>query len=390
MRYKINTCKHFGVCGGCRHRDMIYSKQLKKKKKKITDALSHIAHPAIKPILGSPVIDYYRNKMEFAFGIWDDEQVLGLRERNKYYHVIDVKKCYLQSPLSDTIRKVVREAAKKSKIKAFHRKKLTGVLRYLVIREGKNTGHCMVNLITSPVKENRLKRIFTALRNECPEVTTCIWSVTDSPSDVAYGEKSTVMWGNGFIKEKIGHITCRISPYSFFQTNSRGTELLYDTIKKYVRKAPRDILLDIYCGGGGIGMYLSDLFNMVIGLDANASAVHDAQVNMNINNIKNYQVMCTKADDIKQHKTTFLFSGVTAIVDPPRPGLSSDLIDFLIDKKPPVLLYISCNPDALRRDLQRLNQYYKITAIQPIDLFPHTPHIETVIVLKARAKKAKK
>lgn len=384
MRYKINTCKHFGICGGCRFRDVSYTKQLKVKQQSITTALTIFPHPAIQPIIPSPLVDYYRNKMEYACGVWDDKLVLGLRERKKFYHIIDVKECYLQSPVSDRIRSVVRKAALKEKIKAFHRKKLTGVLRYLVIREGKKTGEVMVNLITSPVNKNKLKPIFDAIHKVSPEIRTLVWSVTDSPSDVAIGKHMEIVWGPGYIEEQVGSCRFKISPYSFFQTNTRGAEVMYRVIKQCVRKAPKDLLLDIYSGAGGIGLYLASLYKMVIGLESNVAACHDAWVNMKLNNIHNYQIINTRAEDIWWHKTTFSFTNVTAVVDPPRPGLCSELIEFLCDKKPSVLLYISCNPDALKRDLQRLSQYYKITKIQPIDLFPHTPHIETVVVLKSR------
>lgn len=384
MRYTIHKCKHFGICGGCRFRDVSYAKQLKVKQRSITKALATLPHPAIQPIIPSPLVDYYRNKMEYACGVWDDKLVLGLRERKKFYHIIDVKECYLQSPVSDRIRSVVRKAALKKKIKAFHRKKLTGVLRYLVIREGKKTGEVMVNLITSPVNKNKLKPIFDAIHKVSPEIRTLVWSVTDSSSDVAVGKHMETVWGRGYIEEQVGSCRFKISPYSFFQTNTRGTEVMYRIIKQCVRKAPKDLLLDIYSGAGCIGLYLASLYKMVIGLESNVSACQDARVNMKLNNIHNYQIINTKAEDIWWQKTTFSYTNVTAVVDPPRPGLSSPLIDFLCDKKPLVLLYISCNPDALKRDLQRLTQYYKITKIQPIDLFPHTPHIETVVVLKSR------
>lgn len=386
MKNQIQKCKYFGVCGGCKYRDLSYKKQLKQKEKRIKESLRSFAHPVVKPILPSPVIEYYRNKMEYSFGIWDEKLALGLRERKKYYHVIDVKKCFLQSPLSDKIRDTVRKSALTAKIKAYHRNKLTGILRYLVIREGKNTNQCMVHFITSPTPEKKMNPIFKDLQQKYPEITTLIWSVTESTSDVAIGEHMEVIWGPGYIEECIGKLRVKVSPYSFYQANTLGAETLYDVIKKYVKNAPKEILLDIYSGAGCIGLFVADMFKMVIGLEQNHFAVKDAHSNMRSNNIHNYRAICTRAEDIKHQPTTFSFTEVTAVVNPPRPGLGSELLDFLCEKKPAVLLYVSCNPDALERDLQRLTQYYKITNIQPIDLFPHTPHVETVIMLKRRKK----
>jgi len=381
-RYTIHTCGHFGECGGCLFRDIPYKKQLGLKQKQIADACAEINHPKISTIIPSPSVDYYRNKMEYAFGVWDESLVLGLRARKKFYKVVDVKKCRLQSAKSGAILATVRAAACRLKIPAYHRGRSTGILRYAVVREGKKTGSIMVNLITSPVKKDSINKLLDEVFEKHPTITSLLWSVTTTRSDVAIGETTECVQGSECIEEKIGKLLFRISPYSFFQTNSDGAAVLYETIKKYAAQAHSRLLLDIYCGGGGIGLYCADMFDRVIGFEVNQESVSDALLNMKINNIKNSEFICSRARDIHQHRFQEKFSKITAIVDPPRSGLNEELITFLCTNKPAHLIYVSCNPKALSRDLQRLAQFYKISGIQPIDLFPHTPHIETVAALQ--------
>ncbi|MFH1379397.1 MAG: 23S rRNA (uracil(1939)-C(5))-methyltransferase RlmD [bacterium] len=383
-KHYIPKCVHFNICGGCQFRNQQYNKQLALKQKDVSACLSEFNHPKINHILASPHINYYRNKMEYACGVWDGVLVVGLRARNTYFKIIPLTHCYLQSERSAQIISAISSSAVKLGITGYHRKKAEGILRYAVVREGKHTDQIMVNLITSRASKDVIKALCDAVQTLHPYISSLLWSQTDNRSDVAAGETTEIMYGQDYIEEHIGNIRFKISPCSFFQTNTTGAEVLYNVIKKYARTFNARVLLDMYCGAGGIGLCLSSIFKRVIGIENNQHAVADARHNMHLNNISNIEFHCLQAEQFNHDLVQEDFNHILAVVDPPRPGMDTKLIKFLCTARPAGIIYVSCNLIALKRDLQRLIQYYRISSIQPIDLFPHTPHVETVVVLKAR------
>jgi 23S rRNA (uracil1939-C5)-methyltransferase len=295
-------------------------------------------------------------------------------------------------------------------LRGYHRRRHEGDLRYLVLREGKNTGQRMAllianNTLPSPLvgegKDGGTKGILPPtsilphegggglwddLRQRIEPLTTTCWlGVTDAKSDVARAEDMRLLWGPGTIEEKLGAITYRISPYSFFQTNTHGTEKLYSLLQHWGRDI-RGALVDLYCGSGGITLALAGSFDRVVGIDTNHDAIEDAKKNALANGIENAEFVCEDAlEFLKKLPGSKLSIQLSAIVvDPPRPGLHPQALRHLIEMNPPRLAYVSCNPESLARDLQSLVPLYTIRSVQPVDLFPHTAHVETVVLMEHR------
>jgi 23S rRNA (uracil1939-C5)-methyltransferase len=390
-------CNHFGVCGGCRcesdsaesPKPLPYPQELLQKGKRIRELLAAYDVEAWKPIIPSPEEWYYRNKMEYAFAVWDDHLVLGLREAGRFDRVIDLETCGLMSPESLEVLKRVRQWANATGLKGYHRRRHEGDLRYLVLREGKNTGERMAVLLAhhevdvAPLREQLL-----------PLLSTAWLGITDAQSDVARADDMRLLWGSGTITEKLNSITYRISPYSFFQTNTRGTEKLYNLLKEWASPSPyvgrgagsEGGLLDLYCGSGGITLALADSFDRVVGIDTNAGAIEDAKKNAARNEIGNAEFVCEDALEFLRKlpgsKLSIQLSAI--VVDPPRAGLHPKALQALLEMNPPRLAYVSCNPESLARDLQTLVPFYRIRSAQPVDLFPHTVHVETVVLMEHR------
>ncbi|MBD3271333.1 MAG: 23S rRNA (uracil(1939)-C(5))-methyltransferase RlmD [Elusimicrobia bacterium] len=381
---QIHPCQHFGVCGGCSLRNHTYDQQCALKYQHVCDVFAGIEHPSIPSVIPSPVIEYYRNKMEYACGVWDGMCAIGLRERKAYYHVIDLKHCFLQSETANQILATVRTGAVRFNITGFHRKLHTGILRYVVIREGKNTGEILVNCITTPVDHKHLAPLFSLIRSAHPEITSFIWSTTAEKNDCAFGSKTSIIWGTGLIKEKINGLTFVIGPYSFFQTNTACVEKLYALLAQQCMSGNYSVVLDLFCGSGGIALSVADRAEKVIGIEHNPEAIQCACRNSQDNGITNCDFFHRDVNQLSWHELIQDWDQTCVILDPPRPGLGTKLKDMLMTKKPGYILYVSCNSRALMNDLQRMIQYYRITSIQPIDLFPHTPHYETVVALKKR------
>jgi len=281
------------------------------------------------------------------------------------------------------VLEIVRAWAKRAGLSGYHRRRHEGDLRYLVLREGKHTGQRMAILIASrELPQALLDELRGPLK---PLVTTCWLGVTDMRSDVARAETMHLLWGSGVIGETLGRLHFEISPYSFFQTNTRGTELLYGLLAAWARPQT-GVLLDLYCGAGGIGLSLSHCFDRLIGIDTNRDSIQDAARSAERNAILNAEFVCDDAmhflAKLPASKASIQLASV--IVDPPRPGLHAKAMQALLEINPARLAYVSCNPESLARDLQIVAPLYRIASVQPVDLFPQTPHVETVAFLEHR------
>jgi len=381
------NCPHFGVCGGCTvegEAPPAYEKQLADKESHVRELLKDFAVDQWRPILPSPDQWQYRNKMEFAFSFgWDapGDLVLGLREAGRFDKVVDLETCHLVSTeIAETLRRT-RAWARTKGLKGYHRKRHEGDLRYLVTREGKNTNQRMVVLLARTAPEE-----LNSLREQIEPLTTTAWlGVTDSRGDIARAEDMRLLWGPGHIEETLNGITYRISPFSFFQTNTRGTEKLYALLQEWA-KPIGGALLDLYCGGGGISLAVARGFDRVIGVDTNADAIGDARENAARNGLHNVEFVCEDAlDFLKKLPASKMAVQLSAlIVDPPRAGLHPKALAALIELNPPQLAYVSCNPETLARDLKSLVPLYHIRSVQPVDLFPNTAHVETVCLMEHR------
>lgn len=398
----LPMCKYFGTCGGCNMQQINYSKQLEIKTKIVEDALIRIggiSDPNILPIIGSEKKYFYRNKLEFTFTperwLTNDEISsckeikksfgLGFHIPNRFEKVLDIEECWLQSEISNTILKLTRKFVQEKNLSIYSTKSHTGLLRHLVIRQSHYSSEVMVNLITSASDEYMMKSYTEYLLENVPEITTVVNNITTRKSMVATGEKELVYYGNGYIIERLGNYLFKISPNSFFQTNTLQAEKLYNIVKTEGNLSKNDIVYDLYSGTGSIAIFISDAVNKVIGIELNETAVNDAYKNVELNNIANCVFLQGDLKDILMSKD-FENSKINpdlVIVDPPRGGMHPKVLETITSLLPNRLIYLSCNPVNLARDLNQLIKYnYQLMYVQPVDMFPQTYHVETVSFLE--------
>jgi 23S rRNA (uracil1939-C5)-methyltransferase len=379
-------CSHFGFCGGCSWQDLKYEEQLKFKTKQVKDSLTHIGNftdPPVQDALGCEETFYYRNKMEYAFLPDLDKQfLLGLHPRGRYDLVFDLKECFLQSETANRIVDFVRRYAKDKNLPAYHQKSRSGLLRYLVIKEGKTTGMIMVNLVTNsrdfPQGEDFCKKLFS----DFPSVKSVIRNINSKIANVAMGEEEELLGGKRTITEKLGEFTFEISSNSFFQTNPRQAEKLYRTVLNMADLEGTEEVLDLYCGNGTISIFLSPVTKKVIGIEAVEESVQNARRNTELNNIVNCEFLCGESRKVLKVMETEKRRFDAIVLDPPRAGLHQDVVKSVLNLKPQKIVYVSCNPATLARDLKSFCQEdYQLENVQPVDMFPHTFHIESVTKL---------
>jgi 23S rRNA (uracil1939-C5)-methyltransferase len=399
-------CKYFGVCGGCKWQHVEYSMQLQYKQQHVIDALERIGgfkDLNILPIIGSEDQFYYRNKLEFSFADkpwWTEKDMVDLTVRDglvnnfavgfhvpqRWDKVLNIDECFLQSEVSTGILNTVREFALKNNIPAFSPDAESGYFRNLVIREGKNTGDVMVNLVTFEDSPEVMEQLTAVLKQKFPEITTIINNVTKRKSQVALGEYEKIYYGDGIIHDKLGKYLFQISANSFFQTNTKQAERLYSIAKEYAALKPTDIVYDLYCGTGSIGIFISDSVQQVIGIELVESSIQNARKNAELNGVTNCEFIAGDLKDLLtkdvEWKSRFAHPDVI-IVDPPRSGMHPKAVEELGKMKVPSIVYVSCNPATLARDLQLLaKDGYIVEQVQPVDMFPHTYHIECVVKLR--------
>lgn len=393
-------CQYFGVCGGCKWQHVRYETQLQFKQQHVLDAFERIGgfrDLPIQPILGAEEQYFYRNKMEFSFSRdqWKWEKMtesdvplfLGLHVPQRYDKVLDIHECFLQSERSNTILNATRAFARKAQATVYDSKENSGFLRFLVIREAKYTDQILVNLVTYDTNEVFLQNYTTMLRSVVPSITTVVNTVNRRKAQIASGEEEYVFFGNGTIEERIGKYRFIISAGSFFQTNSRQTERLYEVVKTIGAFTPQDVVYDLYCGTGTIGIYLSDAVEHVVGIEIVESAIRDAVRNAELNGVKN----CTFIQgDLKERLTNDTAwmkhtpKPTVLVIDPPRTGMHPKVIERILEILPERIVYVSCNPTTQARDAQFLSHRYTLAMLQPVDMFPHTYHVENVALLIQR------
>lgn len=391
-------CKYFGVCGGCKWQNMSYDAQLSYKRDGIYDSLERIGKidsPDVKQPIPSEDIYYFRNKMEYSFSDkrWliesekdvefkKDDFALGLHIPERFDKVLDIDECFLQSEKSVKILNFTRQFALKHGLLPCSPKTHLGYLRNLAIKEAKHTDDFMVNIVTNDHNEDIMNIYRDEMLSQFDFVTTIVNNVTSKKSQVATGEFEKVYYGDGIIHEKLGQYTFTISANSFFQTNTKGTEKLYGTVKSFLPEEKIKLLWDLYCGAGTISIYLSELCDNIIGFEIVDSAIKDAEKNIKINNVVNCKFV---TGDLKETIKAYAESKPDIVVlDPPRNGVHPDVIEAVMVTGVPQIIYVSCNPQTQARDLELLCREYDIAAIQPVDMFPHTMHIENVVNLKKR------
>lgn len=395
-------CVYFGTCGGCRLQNVAYARQIEAKREQVASLLERIGqfkNPPVAATLPSPSPFFYRNKMEFSFGNrrWltkeeiaaegrvDRDFALGLHIPGRFDRILDLHECHLQSEWTPRLVNRVRELALEEGWEAYDTIENRGFLRNLIVRMARRTGQTMVVLVTAFSEPSRLEILGSRLQEEFPAVTTLINSVNSTRSPVPTGEHESVIFGPGFIEERMGDLLFRITPWAFFQPNSLQAERLFGVVAEYSRMSPDDLLFDLYCGLGSIGLLLASRVRRVVGVESHPEAVRLAMLNAEQNGVRNSAfhagdaLMALKPDFQRRHGKPD-----TVILDPPRVGLHPDVARALIRARPPRIVYTSCNPATLARDLQLLSEHYQLEAVQPVDMFPQTFHIETVAALSRK------
>lgn len=395
-------CKFFGTCGGCKQQDLDYDAQAKYKQRQVEEIfhkLGGFSDFEVEPIIPSQNVFHYRNKMEFSFsekrwltkeeiskeGILDKDFSLGLHIPKIYNKVLDVDECFLQSEVSNKILNFTRDFFKKKNTSIYSTKTHTGFLRNLVIKQAFKTNDLMVNLVTSEENDELINEYCNELRKEIPQVTTVINNINKKFAAVAVGDYEKVFYGSGFIYDEIGKHKFRISANSFFQTNTLQAEKLYQTALDFAELKGNEIVYDLYSGAGTIAIFISDKAKKVYAFESVESAIADAKVNADLNNILNvkffaadlYKSFLPIVDKYNIPKPDVM------IIDPPRSGMHPTTVDDAIKLSPNKIVYVSCNPATQVRDIKLMVEAgYKLIKIKPVDMFPHTFHIENISLLK--------
>ena len=387
-------CPYSGYCGGCQMQHVAYERQLGHKKNHVKDAVSRIGelpHALVHDVIPSEKQFAYRNKMEFSFSdrrwfLPDEfnarekptEFALGLHVPGTYSKVIDVEACLLQHEEGNQILREVKTFVRQSRMPVYGLKSHQGFWRFLTLRYASHFNEWMVNLITAEERPSVLKPLVEALCLRFDNIKTIVNNIHWGKAAIAVGEKEIIYSGDGTIQDRIGPFKFQISANSFFQTNSRGAEVLYNKVKEFAELTGSELVLDLYSGTGTIPIFLSTQAEKIIGMEITQSAVTDAERNCKINGIHNCRFIL---GDIKEKLTGLRMKPDVLIIDPPRVGMHKDILSKVMALGTERIVYISCNPATLARDLKTMSQDYSIVEIQPVDMFPHTFHIESVAKL---------
>jgi 23S rRNA (uracil1939-C5)-methyltransferase len=382
-------CAHFGACGGCRFQHLDYATQLDLKARHLRRTLEEAgiagAADATKPITGSPDLYAYRNKMEYAFGEKHGALALGLREkvtssRQTYRRTLPLRECPIFDPVVERIFPVLVEFARGHGLEGFEPATRQGHLRHLVLRQAKRTGELMVILVTAELPEVDLAGLAGRLAEAAPEMKSFVRVVNSRGSDLVEFERTALVAGAPFIEERLAGLSFRIYPPSFFQTNTAGAELLYRRILGEAPITKESRVLGLYCGSGAIELSIAGAAGRATGIDASAANIANAVENALVNRIENVAFVPGTVEALLAEPRREPADIV--IVDPPRVGLTTKALRRTVALGAPALVYVSCNPSSLARDLRGFAEAgYRIASLSPFDLFPHTPHLETLAVL---------
>ncbi len=391
------TCRYSGQCGGCKWQMLPYDLQLRYKQAHVDEALSHIGlleNIEVLPIIASPNVFEYRNKMEFSCSDrrWlmpeelnkadvDKGFGIGLHVPGTFHKVLDIQECFLQPALGNRILGDVRNYMKASGEPAYGLKSHEGFWRFLMLRHSYANDQWMVNVITAEENNSIVGPLAQQLMDRYPNIVSVVNNVTSRKAGVATGEHEIPLAGSSVLRDKIGRFEFEISSNSFFQTNTSGAEQLYETVKNCAGLTGGESVLDLYCGTGSIGIYLSGEAREVVGMELVESALVDAENNCRINGISNCRFI---GGDIKDVLDEIGSRPDILIIDPPRVGMHKDVLKQILDMAPEKIVYVSCNPATFARDLALMQDQYHIGAVQPVDMFPHTYHIEAVVRLERK------
>ena len=422
-------CQHFGVCGGCQWQMLPYEKQLFYKRQQVEDNLKRIgkiALPEIPPVIGAEETKWYRNKLEYTFSSkrfipapfyspeggtthphktrpdensflnagfknFEDAKIsplggggAGFHAKGFFDKVVEIERCWLQAEPTNAIREVLSGFARKNNYSFYDYKLHTGFMRTLLVRIC-TTGEVMVNVVMGEDDKNKRDLLLDHLLKKVPGITTLLYTVNTKWNDSLHDLEPVTVSGKGYIMEKLEEFQFKIGPKSFFQTNTKQAERLYSMARDYAELSGKETVYDLYCGTGSIGIFVSKMANKIIGVDMMEDAIADAKENAALNNVHHAEFFA--GDVIKVCDDAFFAAHGkpdVIITDPPRAGMHEKLVKKILDMSAPTVVYVSCNPATQARDLRLLDEKYAVTKVQPVDMFPHTHHIENVVQLKLR------
>jgi 23S rRNA (uracil1939-C5)-methyltransferase len=377
-------CRHFGVCGGCRFQDLAYSVQLAEKERQVRDALVRIgrfAEPPLEPIVPAASQFAYRNKLEYSFTSGEDRVDLGFHRAGRWDEVIGIEECLLTTDVGNAIRLAVRGWAREEQLDAYDQENGSGYLRHLVVREGRNTGQALVVLVTAPGERFEAGYLVDVLRR-FPEVRSIHWAINDTPAEQT-NLPTKLLWGADAIEEEILGLRFRVRPSAFLQTNTEMAERLYELAREYAGLSGGENVFDLYCGTGTIGLALAGSAGAVWGVEISEESVACAIENADLNDIDNARFFAGNVGQSIEELREEAGSPDVVIVDPPRAGLAGKALRRTGALGASRIVYVSCNPTTLASDLQVLrDEYgYVLERCRPVDMFPHTPHVESVSLL---------
>jgi 23S rRNA (uracil1939-C5)-methyltransferase len=379
-------CDHYPACGGCRFQDLAYEAQIDSKAAQVRDALVRIGgltEPPLEPILPAASAFRYRNKLEYSFKPTPSGPALGFHKAGRWDDVIDVAECWLTTDLGNRIREAARAWARDSGLPAYDQAEGTGYLRHLVYREGRNTGQVLVQLVTAP---GELPETFVPAMRRFPEIRSIHHAVNDRPAEVT-NLPTTLLWGDEAIEEELGGLRFRVRPNAFLQTNTEMAERLYELAVEAAGLTGEETVWDLYCGIGTIGLSMARQALTVWGVDVSEESIACALENADLNGITNAAFFAgdvgQAVEELKDHSG----DPDVVVVDPPRAGLTNKAVRRLGRIGAPRVVYVSCNPTTLAGNVKQLaaDWGYELRRAQPVDMFPHTPHVETVALLEREA-----
>jgi 23S rRNA (uracil1939-C5)-methyltransferase len=426
-------CQHFGVCGGCQWQMLPYNKQLQYKQQQVIDNLTRIGKiklPEALPIAGASEDKFYRNKLEYTFstkeftpqkppkslggglpqsqstliddlnslsaisksevGAWvtlppgEPEGALGFHAKGFFDKVVNIEKCWLQPEPNNEIRNALREFAWKNKLSFYDYREHQGFLRNLQLRIC-STGEVMVNVVFGEDNEKKRNEVLNFIQQQFPQITTLLYTINLKKNDSLTDLEPITSSGKGYVIEKLEDFQFKIGPKSFFQTNTKQAEKLYGITRDFAELNGSQTLYDLYCGTGSIGIFCSRGAKKIVGVEAIAEAINDAKENAMLNNIHHAEFFTGDVIDIC-NDDFFSHHGKPDVIitDPPRAGMHEKLVRKILEIEAPTVVYVSCNPATQARDLHLLDEKYEVTKLQPVDMFPHTHHIENVVQLKRK------
>ena len=397
-------CSHFGVCGGCKWQCLSYEEQLKYKQKQVFDNLTRIGKvelPEFRPILGSEKTRFYRNKLEFTFSNkrwlteeevkqdvkYDQMNAVGFHIPGAFDKVLAIDKCWLQDDISNQIRNAVRDYAYAHNFPFFDLRTQEGLLRNIMIRTS-STGELMVVLqckVTDNEGRRKMEEILQFMADSFPQITSLMYVINNKCNDTIGDLDVEVFKGNDHIFEEMEGLRFKVGPKSFYQTNSEQAYNLYKVAREFAGLTGNELVYDLYTGTGTIANFVARQARKVVGIEYVPEAIEDAKVNSALNGIDNTLFYAGDMKDILTNDFIAEHGRPDVIItDPPRAGMHNDVIDVILAAEPKRIVYVSCNPATQARDLQLLDGKYKVTAVQPVDMFPHTHHVENVVQLERR------